>query len=442
VAFWDELDRFGGAPALVGEDGAVTSYAALAAAADRWAAGLGPGRQLVFLLCENTAPTVTAYLGCLRARHVPLLLDARLRRALLDGLVAAYQPQAVVTPDGAIEPRPAPPVTLHADLALLLTTSGTTGSPKLVRLAARNLDANAAGIVATLGITAADRPITSLPLHYSYGLSVLHSHLAAGAATVLTGRSVLERAFFACADRTTATSLAGVPYTYQLLDRLGFFAAYSHPSLVTFTQAGGKLAPDLARAVAAHCAAHGRRFFTMYGQTEAAPRMACLPAERALDKLGSVGWPLPGGSVSLDDGELVYRGPNVMLGYATARADLARGDDCHGVLRTGDRATIDADGAVTITGRSARFLKITGQRLSLDEIEAALNSSGVTVAAVGGDDRLVLVTTDAAAADGLRRAVRRRFGIHPAHVEVHAVGALPLDSRGKVRYTELQEAFG
>ena len=256
-----------------------------------------------------------------------------------------------------------PLVVPHPDLAILLTTSGSTGSPKFVRLSTRNVTSNATAIATALRIDRQERAVTSMPLHYSYGMSILNSHLIAGASVIITDASVLEPRFWEDLRQHEATSLAGVPYTYQMLERIGFDPA-DQPTLRSMTQAGGKMPEPLTRRFADRLAAHGIGLYVMYGQTEAAPRIAVLPAERLDDKVGSAGVALPGGALTIDgpdgptdapdvSGEVVYTGANVMMGYADGRADLSVGDVHGDTLRTGDLGHLDADGYLFITGRSS-----------------------------------------------------------------------------------------
>jgi acyl-coenzyme A synthetase/AMP-(fatty) acid ligase len=219
-------------------------------------------------------------------------------------------------------------------LALILTTSGSTGNPKLVRLTAAAVRANAASIATALDIDGDDVAPTTLPLFYSYGLSVLTSHLLSGATVVLDRRNLTTPDFWGAIDRYGATSLAAVPYQYALLQRLRF-APDRYRRLRTLTQAGGPLRPELVADFHRRMSAVGGRLFVMYGQTEATARMTVLPPKLLPEKIGSVGFPVPGGCVTIgaDTGEVMYQGPNVMMGYAETAADLARGDDLCGRLR-------------------------------------------------------------------------------------------------------------
>lgn len=396
----------------------------LNAAADHLAGAVG-GHRLVFLLCENTPGTLLGYLSCLRTGAVPLLLDAHIDPELLDRLLEVYHPAFLYVPNDLAEDTRAvmrgydpilplwdsvllhapavPGPELHPDLALLLTTSGSTGSPKLVRLTAQNLDVNARSIVKYLGITENERPITNLTMSYSYGMSIVNTHLLAGAPLVLTRRGVLEREFWELVKREGVTSLAGVPYTYRMFLRAGLMDM-DLPSLRTLTQAGGKLPEELHRTFAQWAERTGRRFCVMYGQTEASPRMGYLPPERALEKCGSMGVPVPGGAFRLihndgsdiDEpdtvGELVYRGGNVSMGYAQTAQNLLLGDEWQGELHTGDMARRDAEGFYYIVGRKKRFVKLYGNRVNLDEVERLLAARfpDVDFACVGRDDCLSL----------------------------------------------------
>ncbi|MEV1147643.1 AMP-binding protein, partial [Micromonospora sp. NPDC049799] len=372
VPFVRELAAHGDRPAVITRDGE-TTYAELADRVARTAARLGTARRLVLVVGANTLDSLVAYLAALHAGH-PVLLVPGGHDAAVASLVAAYDPDVVVGPaDGGwriVQRRAASAHDLHQDLALLLSTSGSTGSPKLVRLSHANLQANAESIAGYLGIRDTDRAATTLPLHYCYGLSVVNSHLARGAALVLTDLSVADGCFWELFRATRATTFAGVPYTFDLLDRVGF-AGMDLPHLRYVTQAGGRLAPERVVRYAELGRRAGWDLFVMYGQTEATARMAYLPPDLALDRPTAIGVPVPGGAFRLAPvadhadpavGELVYAGPNVMLGYAESPADLALGrtiDELH----TGDLARRGADGLWEIVGRRSRFAKILGLRI-------------------------------------------------------------------------------
>jgi len=345
-------------------------------------------------------------------------------------------------------------VQLHPDLALLLTTSGSTGSPKFVRQSYRNIRVNTDSIVAYLALTDRERPITTLPMSYTYGLSIINSHLDVGATILLTDRSVTQKEFWSFFRKENATSFGGVPYTYEMLDRMRF-TRMPLPSLTTMTQAGGKLLPTLHERLARWCAETNRQFIVMYGQCEATARMAYLPWEKSLEKAGSMGIAIPGGRFELMDvegevvtepfvtGELRYYGANVTMGYAESAADLALGDERHGMLDTGDMAQMDAEGYFTIVGRKKRFLKIFGNRVNLDETERLIKAAfpDAECACGGMDDRLYLFAEDETLLTDMKAFLSERTGIHPSAFYTRALPVLPKNAAGKTLYKELEPYY-
>ncbi|GAA3677955.1 AMP-binding protein [Lentzea roselyniae] len=423
LGFADRLATFGDRLALVAP-GTSLSYRDLDLRVSEMASQLGSTRRLVLLAAENDVDSVVAYLAALRGKH-PVILAAA---SQVPALTSVYDPDVVIS-GSFLERHEGTVHSLHPELALLLSTSGTTGSPKLVRLSADNLAANAASIGSYLDILPTDRAITSLPLHYCYGLSVVNSNLARGAGLVLTGRSVIDPEFWDLVRTHGVTSLHGVPHTFGLLDTIGF-ESLDLPSLRYVTQAGGRLAPADVVRYATMGAERGWRFFVMYGQTEATARMAYLPPDLAATHPSAIGVAIPGGRLHLDDGELVYRGPNVMLGYAHTPADLALGRTTF-ELRTGDLGSF-ADGVFSVTGRKSRFVKPFGLRVDLDQVERSLAADGLRVACTGDDTGLVVaVLGDVDRAVAL---IRARTGLPPSAIRARAVTSLPLLSNGKVDY--------
>ncbi len=440
VGFAADLSVHGDRVALVTEDEEVT-YAGLAARADAVAEQLGPDRRLVLIRGENRLHIVVAYLGALRGGHVPLLVPGQ--KADLGRIRETFDPDVVVGDDGdghlAVEVRRAAAHELHPSLALLLTTSGSTGEPRAVRLSHENLESNAEAIATYLAIDPEDCAATSLPLHYCYGLSVLHSHLLRGARVALTDLSVVDRCFWDRFRTHGCTSFAGVPYTFDLLDRVGF-DRMELPTLRYVTQAGGRLPADTVRRYAALGARDGWDLVVMYGQTEATARMAYLPPHLAAARPDSIGQPIPGGSFEVDDGELVYRGPNVMLGYATGPGDLALGRTIS-ELRTGDLARRVPDGLYEIVGRLHRFAKIAGLRIELDDVEDALRRSGHTTLCASDDQRLVvgLVATETTAGAVATEAAAL-CGLPANRIAVVTFDELPRLANGKPDVQRLLDA--
>ncbi len=439
ASFAADLARFGDRPAVL-TGGSTTSYRELAGRVESFAARLGTERRLVALAAANDLDSLIAYLAALTAGH-PLILVPADKPAALNSIVAAYDPDVVLRPGGFPsfeERRPGTVHELHPDLALLVSTSGSTGSPKLVRLSHENLQSNAEAIAAYLSIGPEDRAATTLPLSYCYGLSVINSHLLGGAGLVLTDLSVVDPCFWELVRTHGVSSFAAVPYTFELLERVGF-ADLELPSLRYITQAGGRLAPEQVRRYAALGAERGWDLFVMYGATEATARMAYLPPHLAAAHPGTIGIAVPGGAFridpvpGLDDGELVYTGPNVMLGYAEEPADLALGRTVQ-ELRTGDLARRHPDGLYEVVGRRSRFLKIVGLRVDLGQVERILDGLGVRALSTGTDERLVVAVEGGADELLLGKVLAQQLGLPRAAVEVHGVDRLPRLSSGKPDY--------
>ncbi len=421
--------------------GGVLTYRELAEGVDDLGRRLGPGRRLVALTASNDVDSLVGYLAALAFGHPLILLPAD-KPAALESLVAAYDPDVILRSGNGRtvleERRQGTRHSFHPDLALLLSTSGSTGSPKLVRLSYDNLQANAESIVEYLGITENDSALTTLPMSYCYGLSVINSHLLRGASLVLTDLSVVDPCFWELFRSRGATSFAAVPYTFDLLERVGF-AAMDLPSLRYVTQAGGRLAPGMVRRYAELGARSGWDLFVMYGQTEATARMAYLPPRLATTAPGAIGIAVPGGAFridpvpGLDGGELVYTGPNVMLGYAQCPEDLDLGRTVF-ELRTGDLARRDADGLYEVVGRRSRFVKIVGLRVDLGHVERILADLGISAASAGTDQGLVVAVEGDHDAKMLTKVLAQGIGLPRAAVEVHNVAELPRLASGKVDY--------
>ena len=457
VAFACDLAAHGDRIALL-TDAGVVSYGDLADRVATRATELGRHRRLVLVAAGNDVETVVTYLAALSTGH-PVLLVSGDNRAAFASLVDRYDPDVIADAsesrrsdgDDLVERRAGTRHDLHPDLALLMSTSGSTGSPKLVRLSAENVQANAAAIASYLGIHDSDRAPTTLPLHYCYGLSVVNSHLLRGAGLILTDRPVVDADFWERFKQSGGTSIAGVPYTFDLLDSVGF-DDMDLPTLRRVTQAGGRLAPERVQHYARLGRGRGWDFFVMYGQTEATARMAYLPPDLAERHPTTIGRPVEGGAFALepapgqsgpDVGELVYTGPNVMLGYAERPEDLAAGRTVDR-LRTGDLGRRTATGLYEVVGRRSRFLKVFGLRIDLDQVERLLGEHGLPAVCTGDDDRLIVALerryADPSTESDVVRLVGSRIGLPARRVRVVLVDELPRLDSGKVDHAALRSA--
>lgn len=466
---WD-LDKYRSNTALIDEVGAILTYSELKAESENLAACIGK-RCLVFSLCKNEIGSVLGYVAFVNNGIPPVLLNSQLEEELLNNLLETYQPSYIWIPCehssqfvncesvyGAygyvlLKTDYQKEYPLYDELGLLLTTSGSTGSPKFVRQSYKNILNNAESIVNYLKIDETERPITTLPMNYTYGLSIINSHLLAGATILVTDRGLMQKEFWTFFKEQEATSFGGVPYTYEMLDRLRFYRM-KLPSLRTMTQAGGKILPELHEKFAQYAEENGKKFVVMYGQCEATARMGYLPPERAVEKNGSMGIAIPGGKFHLIDangsevtepfvtGELVYEGENVTLGYAECGEDLIKGDERHGILETGDMAQFDGDRFYYIVGRKKRFLKIYGNRVNLDEIDRLIKGKfGIEAASAGVDDHMYLFVTDDKYAEPVREFVINKTRLNPSAFKVMILDEIPKNDSGKTLYKELARYY-
>ena len=429
--------------------GRVLSYAELSAAVDETAARFGGARRLIALEARASADFVIAYLAALRGGHAMALLPPG-NGAAAEAFIEDFRPSLALSqsaegwqsraPEGGPQPQ------LHPDLCVMLATSGSEGRPRWVRLSRANLDANAASIASYLALTPDDRAAQVLPFHYSYGLSVLNAQLAAGGSIAFCGESVIEPGFLPMAEQLGSTLLSGVPYSYELLERLNFRDRL-WPALRIMTVAGGRLQPDLVTRYDAAMKAKGGAFFVMYGQTEATARMAYVPPDSLPHHADCIGIAIPGGRFRIDAedgrtitaagqaGELIYSGPNVMMGYAETAADLARGPE-RGELATGDIASFTADGLIRLEGRQKRFSKIAGLRIGHEALEWALRSKGFDAAVTGTDAAITLHIAGNTFA-GAQALAARTAGIPERYIEVKRIDTLPRLASGKIDYRAL-----
>ena len=461
--YWfDDLEKYTERVAVICAGGLQKTYGELISGGDSLARRIG-GRTLVFLMCSNTVESIKAYIGFLRARIVPVLVDSSIDPQLLSRLEKTYKPEYCYYTDN----RASGGTTLFShsgytlfrteyvrdyelfeDLGLLMTTSGSTGSPKLVRQSYQNIDSNTRSIIEYLGIIGSDRAITTLPMHYTYGLSIINTHFASGSTILLNDAAVLQKEFWIMFKKYKATTFGGVPYVYEMLSKL-HFDQMQLPSLRYITQAGGHLNAKLTREFLKICADKEIQMIIMYGQTEATARMSYLPWEYATKKIGSIGIAIPNGKFWIEDtdmspieqpnvvGELVYEGPNVTLGYAQASEDLALGDERNGVLFTGDMAKRDTDGYYYIVGRKKRFLKIFGSRVNLDEVEELLTIHGISCVCAGKDDHLHVFITNPQDEDLARNFIVHNINIPRSALTFSVISEIPRSSSGKLLYSAL-----
>lgn len=425
-----------------------------------------PERELVFCLCENKVGALAGFLALYDCKDVCLLLSAHIDKGLLEILCQTYMPSYFWMPEMMVDDygyevvcrfkgyslcktgNRAP--TMHPDLSMLMTTSGTTGSPKLVRHKYGNIESNAKNVTKIFGWTPEERGIIDLPMQYTMGLNVINSHLYAGATVLLIEANLMSPKYWSFIKEQKGSNFTGVPFSYEILNRLRF-QRMDLPYLTTMAEGGGKLSDSLFKAFADYAAEKGKRFFATFGTTETSARLAFLPPECASTHIGSIGRAIPEGKLILMDnngqeiteadveGELRYEGPNVTMGYGTNIEDLKKGDEFCGIYETGDVAKMDSDGFFYIVGRKKRFLKLFGLRVSLDQSERIISEHfGIECACTGDDTKMKIFITEDKLQEDVKQLISEKTGLKSSSFEVLVIDAIPHFESGKINYRELK----
>ncbi len=424
-----------------------------------------PQRELIFCLCENKIGSLAGFLSLYDNSDVCLLLSAQIDKELLSTLYSTYTPSYFLMPSrmvaesgfeevfsifdfslcktGNIAPK------MHSQLSMLMTTSGTTGSPKLVRHKYGNIESNAKNVAEVFNWNSQDKGIIDLPMQYTMGLNVITSHLFAGASVMLVAASLTSPNYWKFIKEHKATNFTGVPYSYEILNKLRF-QRMELPYLTTMAEGGGKMSDSLFKTFAEYASQNAKRFFATFGTTETSARLAYLPPEDALEHIGSIGKAIPEGKLTLIDddgssidfpefeGELRYEGPNVTMGYGTSVNDLTKGDEFLGVYYTGDIAKMDKDGYFYIVGRKKRFLKLYGLRISLDQSEKIIKDYlGIDCACSGDDNEMRIYITDASYIDRVKTLIAEKTGLISKSFQIKVIETIPRFESGKINYKQL-----
>lgn len=424
-------------------------------------------RGIAFVLCENTCGAMTAVCACESAKIVPLVISAAMEWELLNTLLSTYTPSYLFVPTHMMEKFSGEiiwevydyvliktenePYPIHENLSLLMTTSGSTGSPKLVRYKYGNLEANAKNAAKAFQWLDDERSMCDLPIQYTMGLNVINSHLIIGATAVLTNHNLMSEEFWKIMREGGITNFCGVPFSYEVFFRLRF-ERMNLPNLRTLCEGGGKLTDKRFRQLAEYADKNGKRFCASFGTTETSARMAMLPPELAMEKIGSIGRAIPEGELLLIDsdgreikeveaeGELAYRGPNVTMGYGMCREDLLKGDEWKGEYHTGDIARRDSDGCYYIIGRTSRFLKLYGMRVSLDRCELFIKTQfDIECACTGTDERMDIYISDKVFEKEILPFISRKTNLQLNSFKLHVIDEIPKNESGKIMYSALKD---
>lgn len=352
---------------------------------------------LVVVVCDNSLANICIYLSYMKEKIPMILVDASeysqlsklvddfavdaiwspVRIEYISGFVLkyeigqyAYYERGERLSENYINPK----------IALLLSTSGSEGENKFVVLSYENIYSNTLAIVSALKISRTDRAAIMLPICYSYGLSIINTHLYMGATLLLPNTSIVQLEFWKFMDNNNVTSLATVPHGYEYIRKMKLLETkFSFKYLRMLTQAGGALRIETQKYYLKLCKRRfqGAHIVIMYGQTETTARISSFFLDENESKMGSVGKVIPKGKLWIlgdgNEGEIYYEGANVFWGYAKDIDDLKKIMPSNGILNTGDVGYLDKDGFLYITGRKKRIAKINGYRVGLDALQKELS---------------------------------------------------------------------
>jgi acyl-coenzyme A synthetase/AMP-(fatty) acid ligase len=411
-------------------------------------------RAVVFIYNNNQLSSIEAFLNFYQKKYTVALLNADLHPQFKQNLENEYTPAYIFDPSrmevegydliqaseniSVFKRKHIRLYPIHGDVKLLMSTSGTTGSPKFVKISDHNLVQNALSIMEYMPITEHDVVPLNVPINFVYGFSILTTNCIKAKTIVCTDRDVLQKDFWSDLAHYGYSTLNGVPYFYELLQRFGFFKKDT-PSLRYLTHTGGMLNKELANVISNYIDIYDKQFFAQYGQTEASGRMAFLPPKDFQAKGTSIGFPVKNGRFEIDEstGELIYYGPNVSGGYANNIFDLQDYNHTN-KLYTGDLAEKDEFGYYHIKGRIKRIIKLFGVRLNLDEVEVLLKNElgGQTFICISVQDKYlgVIHQDESLSRETITKVAKEKLGLHASSIKNYYFNQVPLTVNGKVDY--------
>jgi acyl-CoA synthetase (AMP-forming)/AMP-acid ligase II len=416
-------------------------------------------KKIIMMLAENSYEFIVCYVAAIRSNQLLIILNPNINEKDLIKLCNLYKPHYIFAKKNInylkykkilnfknffffgktneVE------IPININLSCLLSTSGTTGVSKFVKLSSENLLSNTKSISKILSITSKDSCITTMPPYYSYALSIINTHLTNGSKIILNNYSIIDRKFWEIFKRFKPNNLNGVPYTYEILDKIKV-QNMDLSCLKYITQAGGRLDQTIKKKYINLCQKKKIKFFIMYGQTEASPRISIMPWKFLKKYPDSVGLPLPGGrvivkkkgSINNKEGEIIYKGKNVFWGYSNSYKDLKKNNEKNFFLKTGDIGYKNKKGFIFITGRKKRILKIFGIRLSLDILERELNQYNFECICSGTDKFLEVKVIRKKNIDlnKLRQKIKKITNLMPNFYKIIEVKAFERNEAGKIKY--------
>ena len=409
--------------------------------------------DLILVVASNSLDFFELYFYALKNNIPQILIDQNTDEESIKKIIKAYKPNYVFLRNKLLKTKISPvkldfnnyyvyhfskkKIEINNNLALLLSTSGSTGSSKFVKLSLENIFDNAKNIVKYLKIKKEHTTITTMLPSYSYGLSIINSHFISGAKIVINGNNLFEKLFWKKLVLNKVTSFGGVPFQYEFLKKLKF-ENMNLKHLKYLTQAGGSLNKNELTYLLKICQIKKIKFIQMYGQTEASPRISYLPFSKAKNKIGSIGIPIPGGSMALKKtknskiGEILYKGKNVFIGYSLGYSDLKEKVNKNKILKTGDMGWKDKDGYYFLSGRKNRFTKIAGFRINLDDIKEVLRKEHINAELADHNKKIIIFFVSDHTKDEILDKIFKKFRLNKNFFRIFKIKYFPRNKRNKI----------
>ncbi len=420
--------------------------------------------SLIFLLSDNDYESVISIISTFFSHSVIMLLNANIHQKSLDNLISLYKPDYILLNKNKklkvekfnnksnfnnyfiLETNKATKKYLNPKLFLLQSTSGSTGSPKNVRISYENLISNTNSIIKDLNIVENDVTITTLPMNYVYGLSIINTHLMSGSKIVLNKHSFFEKKFWREFLLNKVNNFGGVPFTYEILNKIGL-KNENFKNIRYSTVAGGHLNDQTKKKIIEFYDKNNISFISMYGAAEATARMSILPSKFSKEKINSIGFPISGGEFKLldeknkiidepfVDGELIYNGKNVCMGYARNYNDLSKENENNFILNTGDIAYKDKDNFYYIKGKKSRYVKVIGNRISLDELEKILFEYGYeNVCVQNVKEKITIFINKKFSEKDIKKYISNYTNLHESLFKCIQISEFPMTDNNKIDY--------
>ena len=413
-------------------------------------------KSLILFVGDNDSISIAHYLAFFRLGHCQIMIENNITDNSLNDINEKFEPEYIFVNkqrnkinnykiiksiDGynLLQSNQKNQSKINKNLALLISTSGSTGKSKFVKITFENILENTISIRKYLNIKKKDIGVSTLPISYSYGISVINMHLLNENNFVCNKSSILEKKFWELLKKYKVTNFSGVPFSFELLDRINFYKFDMH-NIRFITQAGGKLHTNIIAKICNHLKKIKINFFVMYGQTEASPRISYIELKDLIKKPDSVGKVIPGGKIILSKkklGEIIYYGKNIYRGYANKRNDLEKLSNIKN-LKTGDLGFIDKDGFLFIKGRVNREVKIYGRRINLDIIENFINNmQEKKYLCIKKDHNLYIVYINIVDEINIKKKIFKEFKIPGNIIKFKKIDKLPINKNKKISYQKI-----